>query len=280
MNGVDISMASVKNQIERLIKSLTEYMTELKRDPIIPQKVFFSVNKRYYYRNDKTKKGGRSYIGKRDSKKLKELIKSSYKYRLLDALSRNIRSLKKALDDLPPLDSDHIIGSMSPCIRGIPFQYPFDTSLGKLIKWANSDYERNPLPYPDRIILAKDGTRVRSKSECIIYNALLDAGIPFRYDPLIELYTITAEGQRVTVRKSPDFQIMLPDGSFILIEHAGLLISKKYVFDLAEKIQTYLLNGFVLGYSLFVTGDTIDGGIDSKQIEDIIGLIASKFVEF
>ena len=76
---------------------------------------------------------------------------------------------------------------------------------------------------------------------------------------------------------SPDFQIKCPDGSYILIEHAGMLNKYQYALDLAGKLQTYGLNGYILGYTLFVTSDTVDGGIDSHEIERLITLIRARF---
>ena len=63
-------------------------------------------------------------------------------------------------------------------------------------------YEKNPREYPRTVNIAKDGTRVRSKSECIVYNALLDAGIPFRYDPVMSFRIVDSDG-RIIVMKQP-----------------------------------------------------------------------------
>lgn len=270
---------SLKKELQRIINKLTIFVSQLESDNVISQKIAFSVNKKYFYKNNNSPKSKRTYIGKIESDKMQSLMQSSYKYYLLHILHHNVQVLKNALDNLLPFDNKYILGLMSPCVRNQPFKYPFVTTLGKMQTWAKEEYERNPLPFPDRIILAKDGTRVRSKSECIIYNMLLTTGIPFRYDPLLEFTIINAYGQKETITKSPDFQIILPDGSFILIEHAGLLSSHKYVTDLAEKLQIYQLNNYILGYTLFVTSDTIDGGIDSKQINKIIEIISSHYIE-
>ena len=61
------------------------------------------------------------------------------------------------------------------------------------------------------------------------------------------------------------------------IEHAGKLTSMQYADDLAKKLQTYQLCGYYLGYSLFVTSDDIDGGIDSSEIKRVIEIIRGNF---
>ena len=77
--------------------------------------------------------------------------------------------------------------------------------------------------------------------------------------------------------ESPDFLIKCPDGSDIIIEHAGMLTLAQYATDLAHKLQIYQLNGYFMGYSLFVTSDDAEGGIDSQEINKIIDCIKLRF---
>lgn len=74
-----------------------------------------------------------------------------------------------------------------------------------------------------------------------------------------------------------DFLIMCPDGSQIIIEHAGKLTSMQYAETLARKLQMYQLNNYSLGYTLFVTSDDVTGGIDSEEIDKIIKIIRARF---
>ncbi|MBR2548020.1 MAG: hypothetical protein IKF07_07520 [Eubacterium sp.] len=274
-------MTSFLNSINIELENLIQLEYELNNDPVVPKKVVVRSSKRnnktYYYQITSSSTKKQVYLGDASSGKLHALARSSYKKELLRLVKRNIKILKKALNDYCPYCKDDILAKLSPCLRTVQFDSNFDTIMEDLRKWASADYVKNQKPFQGPVILAKDGTRVRSKSECIIYNLLLDAGIPFRYDPVLKFRRKNAHGEYVEYVESPDFQIMCPDGSFILIEHAGLLNNPQYAVDLATKLQIYQLNGYFLGRDLFITSDTVDGGINSSQIESIIDLIRARF---
>ena len=275
-------MIEFSSLVNAELNRLTILLDDLELDNTRPVKTTLSSktqrHQKYYYKSiSQNGKRHYSYIGNADSEKLKKIARATYKHALLQIVRNDIKMLKQLKNKYYPYDKAHVLKKISPGFSDITFDTAFDKVMKELVRWAAEDYERNPKPFPDKVILAKDGTRVRSRAECIIYNALLDAGIPFRYDPVMYFKTRSPSGEIEVVSKCPDFQIMTPDGSYILIEHAGLLTSSQYTNDLASKIQLYLLNGYTLGYSLFVTSDDLDGGIDSKEIGKVIDLISMRF---
>ena len=277
-------MTSFLNAMRSELSSLNDLLKDLMADSIKPERNVITVKRKgkkayYYQSHSKNGKNKREYIGEADSLKLRKLVKESFKDVLLKAVRQDIEALDTLANNYLPYDKPHIMSHLSPCVRDLHFDLSFTTVMNSLYDWAHQDYERNPTPFRDPVILAKDGTRVRSKSECLIYNALLGFGIPFRYDPLLSFWALDSSGKKILVHKSPDFQIKCPDGSFILIEHAGFLKSNEYAIDLAKKTQLYLLNGYILGYSLFITSDDIDGGIDTQEINNLIKAIAVRFPE-
>ena len=275
-------MTSFIESINTELNNLVRLDSELVNDSLVPERHSFvtriSYNKEYYYQNVLTEKKRKLiYLGDAHSQKLHQLARASYKKELMKIVRHNIKILKKLLNDYKSYSKSDVLAKLSPCLHSVQFETNFDSVMLDLQKWAKAEYKKNSLPFKDQVILAKDGTRVRSKSECIIYNLLLDAGIPFRYDPVLIFRKKNQYGEYEEVQESPDFQIKLPDGSYILIEHGGFLESIQYATTLANKIQLYQLNGYILGYSLFVTSDTISGGIDSAQIEQLIQFICSRF---
>lgn len=275
-------MKSVIETINEILNNLTLLNTALDKDPIPAADTVFTAKKKqnriYYYKSVTTRhKRKRLYLGDAHSGKLRSAVRSAYKKELIHTVRHNISVLKQAYDDLWPDRRADITARLSPCVRKILFNTDLGDVLKDLRSWADSDYEKNPKPFGDKVIKAADGTRVRSKSECIVYNALLYAGIPFRYDPVLHLNIKNHFGETEEYLASPDFYIKCPDGTFIVIEHAGLLSSSQYVSDLAEKLQVYQLNGFVTGISLFVTSDTAGGGLDTPDISTLISMIAERF---
>jgi len=117
--------------------------------------------------------------------------------------------------------------------------------------------------YAENLIhVTKDGNLVRSKSEVIIYNELLDAKINFKYE----------EGVAIKGKLfSPDFTIYLPDGKVKYWEHLGMLSNKKYADDWERKKAGYETGETSEDFgNLIITKDNRNGGIDSKRIAEIV----------
>ena len=144
----------------------------------------------------------------------------------------------------------------------------------ELKQWAKANYVQNTAPFPDAGNYAMDGRRVRSKGECLIANALIEMGIPFRYDCVI---TIT-DDQGYAKKVSPDFMIQNFDYSLTIIEHLGRLFDKRYALDFGEKCYWYQQDGYVLGQNFFVTSDGNFGATDTRSIQDVAKLVWQRFI--
>lgn len=275
-------MSFLSDAIEKELELLDCIRENLSNDTIRPRNASIIVKRLhkngYYYKTEKVNgKTKHRYLGKADSAKLVYTVQAAYKLALRDMVKHNIKLLLSFKRDYKEISENNVMDDLSPCVKHVSVPNNYLPDLQKLREWAAENYEKNTAPFGYKVIRAKDGTRVRSKSECIIYNALLDAGIPFRYDPVIKFIRKNEYNEIEYISKSPDFQIMCPDGSFILIEHGGLITSSDYTKDLVSKVQLYLSNGYILGYSLFVTGDSVDGGIDSCEIDKLIKMISARF---
>ena len=152
----------------------------------------------------------------------------------------------------------------------------FDQRYEEIRKWAEAPYSKNTHPFPKAEIYAKDGTRVRSKGECIWYNLMLERGILFRYDCAIEI--VDRYGNTKTLY--PDFLILCFDGTFILIEHLGRVGDLAYAMDFGEQSYWYFQEDFILGKNYFVTSDDPDYGTDSQMIARLVDCIEEMFYGF
>lgn len=275
-------MTALIEMLQIELSNLIALQSDLRKDSVRPVSasiVSREVKGSTYYLKSVKRNGKRSqtYLGDRSSSKLLQTARAAYKKRLMDLIDHNIKVIKQTLSKYRFYHKAAVIAALSPALIDVPFNTEFSTVMKRLFEWANADYDRNTREFGNKVILAKDGRRVRSKSECVIYNILLDAGIPFRYDSIITLKRIRPDGTIETFQESPDFLILCPDGSEIIIEHAGKLDSLQYAETLAKKLQLYQLNGFILGYSLFVTSDEVLGGLNSKEITAMIKTISVRF---
>lgn len=245
----------------------------LKKGPVFKIR---SRNRRYFVKQfRKDGKVRRSYLGKGDSTKVKEEKRDQLECVLYDALCQDKQILESVIQNYKVYSFEALSTRISPCLAEVRCEFQVDRRLDQLFAWAKEDYKRNTNPFPDKIILANDKTRVRSKDECIWYNYLLDAGLPFRYDSVMEFDDPWNPGG---IRfKSPDFVINTPSGVMVLIEHAGLLMKDQYAEDMKEKIQLYLYNGYVLGDNFFIISEDRFGGVNSYAIKRQVAEIKSRF---
>jgi len=129
----------------------------------------------------------------------------------------------------------------------------------------------------DLIHQASDGEMLRSKSELLIYQRLLDKGIKPIYEKELELKE---------VKKLPDFTIENPDtGEVYYWEHCGMLHDPKYRKRWEEKYRWYLendilpieqgkgKNGTLIiseDKPVKVEGGAVKGAISVKEIDETI----------
>ena len=125
---------------------------------------------------------------------------------------------------------------------------------------------RATVPYADALIhRTKDAKlMVRSKSEVIIANELISAGIEFRYEEMLE-----RDGHRAL----PDFSFEDHSGEIIIWEHLGMLTVPEYKASWEKKLKHYNSIGYTEGVNLFTTRDHDNGSIDSTEIMETIAKI-------
>ena len=109
---------------------------------------------------------------------------------------------------------------------------------------------------------ASDGTPVRSKSELLILNSCLSAGLRPRYEQ--RLNSLAGDGSY----KLPDFTFVSDSGETIVWEHLGMLDVEVYASDWQRKLRWYEEQGYVEKENLFTTEER--GGFDSAQVEATI----------
>lgn len=147
-----------------------------------------------------------------------------------------------------------------------------DTAYLELLKskassytsWMNEDFPTNP-KYPEQLKHdTVNNLKVRSKAESFIAVCLNQAGIPFRYEWLLEL-----EG----IDFYPDFTIIKPStGRIYRWEHFGRMDDPKYLSEFKSKIPIYIRNGLVPGDNLIMSFESLDQPLTYTTINKLIEL--------
>ena len=272
MTGFSRAIKKEQKRIQRVIDLIDGIQTGEAGSLITRRR---GKNVYYYEQICKNGKCKQQYLGKADAEELDRFVKQKFLKELLKKEVYNQGLLDQLEKDYQNTEPESVWDSLPKDYHQFRERNYIDSRYDELKRWANDSYRKNTAPFPKAEHYAIDGTRVRSKGECIIYNLLYERGIPFRYDPVLEFTDDRGE----TRSYSPDFLIQCYDGTLIIIEHLGRLYDINYALDFGTKSRWYLFGEFVFGKNYFVTSDNVRGGIDCESIEEVVELIIRRFYQ-
>lgn len=129
--------------------------------------------------------------------------------------------------------------------------------------------KKSEIPYVEGLIHRTKPDRngkihtVRSKSEVIIVNELISAGLEFKYEERLD------DDRKYL----PDFTFVDDSGETIIWEHLGMLGVPEYKESWQRKLKAYESMGYVKDETLFTTKDHDDGSIDTNEVIQVINRI-------
>ncbi len=177
---------------------------------------------------------------------------------ILNRCLKNKKLLENLLNKYKPVDPFAVMKSCSPKYKEV-----FLLRKKQLLeKRLTAPYKKCPYNPKFHVHETDYGELVRSKSEQLLGNTLFAYGIPFHYEEAFEC----ANG----VTLFPDFRILLPDNSWKIWEHLGLLSNEDYCSDNAKKLNLFQQNGLVIGGNLILTMDDNKQDFSSGIINQII----------
>lgn len=218
------------------------------------------------------------YVKKKDYELLRTIIKEEIASNATKVLRENIGRIDKLIKQFKSYDADTISKQLSrACKEAIEEigEMDIEEPLPALSEEIDSSipsenpFERNNLKYP-----ISNGLFVRSKSEAIIGEFLLAAGIPFRYEKTLDLVRVYEDEagfkHASTERVFPDFTIYLPNGEIIIWEHEGLIDKMNYRRRNMRKLMLYFENGFYMPHNLIITMEGEKSPFDSEAVLRIV----------
>lgn len=254
---------------QKEIDQLTVLMDKVDRELEDAPEGTLAVYKRkssseYYQRlpNTPDKKNQRIYIPRGNLDLARELAQKEYNLKLKKLLKEMYDLLYQLLQKFPEATIEDVFDSMEEERKKLvtPVILPDDLYIEQ---WLNIPYEGRKFKSDDcSSFYLSNGVRVRSKSEVIIGDALLRAGIPFKYECPLEL-----DGRTLY----PDFKILdIRIRRHIYLEHFGMLDDPEYLEKVLRKIEFYELNGIHLGQQLLVTFESSKHPLDTRVVNKII----------
>ena len=214
-------------------------------------------NYKWFYSTD----NGTRYIKKSEIKFAKKLAIKKYLKLKSDVIKSQIKDLSKshALLSKPQERLEKMLSD--PAYVELLSDYLSNNTL-EAKQWMHADYPKNQNYMETLTHPTAGGIMVRSKSESMIAIVLAENKIPFRYENLLSIDSITI---------APDFTLLHPLTHKIYYwEHFGLIDNDSYCENFATKIKTYAKANIIRGDNLRTTYETSENPLTYKTIEKII----------
>lgn len=213
----------------------------------------------YYFRH----KGGDfngKYLSKPNESLVKSLAQKSYDKKILGMLEKEKALLEELLKRYQNMNPEDVILYYAAARRKLinPVTLPIEEYF---IKWKPKNFPPNP--YKEKpAFKSASGVFVRSKSEVLIADALLNHRIPFLYEFPIKL------GDH---RIYPDFVCLNPKThEKIIWEHFGMLDDEEYANKFCTKMNDYYNSDFFPKNRLIFTLETSTLPLTPQLVEDFI----------
>lgn len=253
------SLEYVEKDLEFQQKLFSIYRKELKLLPKGSLSTQTIKGKTYYTHKLKDK---RKYLGRKDQATVQALQKRHFLSASIKRIQSNLDAMEKFIKHYKMIDPNVIGDSFTKAYRPLPDDC-FDLSKSiNFTTWENEPYDKCKKFLEQLKHMTMKGEKVRSKSEAIVANMLVSRNIPYHYEEVLKLPDITL---------NPDFKIAVrSENRFRLLEHCGMISKPKYRDTFLEKLETYLLNGYIPFIDVVFTFDDQEGRIDTLQISKIL----------
>ena len=250
-----VELEALTQEYERMLAFIEQ---ELKTAPEGSLVIYHSARgPQYYIRKDRE----RQYLSRKEKEQIRRLAAKSYYIDLKKTLEKLVKRYRRILGQktLPePKEVYAEYHEQRKCLLE-----PLDSGLLEYLEqWQKRPYETKGFLQGDPEYYAKNGLRVRSKSEAIIVDLLIEYGIPFRYECGLYLKSIG--------EIHPDFIVLNKrTGEEFVWEHFGKVDDWKYANDMVKRIEAYHYNGYYEGKNLIYTLESSRqpfGARDAKRI--------------
>ncbi len=245
------------NETDKMIWELEKRISQSSaKDDLIVKATFRKGTPQYYLRKAGEKKY--KYVRSAETEIVRSIVQNAYDKKMLFKLEGLQRSLLKFLKKYNVNEINNIYGSLSRGRRILikPLIIPDE----ELIKKWYAKFEINSNGFQDeRKYATERGDMVRSKSEKIIADILYKHGIPYVYEPVMNL-----NGHI----KYPDFAALnIKKQKTIYWEHFGLISEPGYAEKNMRKLLEYEEYGLLCGDNLIFSMESPDSPLSIKMIE-------------
>lgn len=215
----------------------------------------------YYHRNDPKDFNGK-YIREKDLKLAAKLAQKDYDTKILRSAEEELQAIEKYLGNSPKLRVEQIYENLHPS-RQVLVTPIRETDAEYVEKWSSLKYSGKDFVEGSPEFFTSRGERVRSKSELLIADLLIQEGIPYRYE-----YPIYLAG---VGKIYPDFTVLnVKKRKELFWEHLGMMDDPTYADNAVRKIAAYVQNNIFQGEQLILTYETKQTPFNPKAVRELI----------
>lgn len=234
----------------------------LKKAPAGRLRVSTGHNRKQYYQVKERGDTSGEYLSKKKERLIAALAQKAYDQAILKEAEERKKRLIRMKSLWPEETCEKIYEDLPECRRKyVNPVIPTDETIVQ--QWMEKPYEKTNYKMDEREYVTVNGERVRSKSEIMIANRLLERGIPYKYECKLIL---------------PDSSVLLPDFTILNVrlrkemyyEHLGMMDDAGYVNRNILKIRDYQRNRILLGDRLFLTFETEQHPFNMQDLDALI----------
>lgn len=202
------------------------------------------------------------YIRKKNTSLIHKLAQKDYDLKMMSALMCNQKTYQSIISAYNIIDLHDVYAKLSPERRILVDSYTeSDEQFTKA--WKSVEYVGREMSSNVEWLETDNGELVRSKSEKMIADKLVQLKIPYRYE-----YPLYLKGFGTV---HPDFTILdVKKRKEYIWEHFGMMDDEEYLESAIRKIRSYEKNGYYLGDKLILTFETRLMPIDMKSVEKML----------
>ncbi len=252
-----------KEELEKLLKTLKKVNKKVPEGTLRIIKTKGKYPQYYHYQGTGEEQGkSLRYLPKKELKFAQKLAQKQYDLDVIECLGRRADAIGKFLEQYKEADVEAIYEKLSEERKALIIPI-IETDEMFECAWREN-IRANANEFPKEVELYTEaGESVRSKSEKILADGFLRRGIPYVYEPELEL----ADGSRIY----PDFALLHKGKrKTIYFEHFGMMDYPEYTVKAIKKIAKYEENGYWFGDNFLCTFETREEPLDMRVVEKLL----------
>lgn len=249
-------LPDLQNRLAKLNHAITQLERDLQKAPDGKLSISSSNHTIQYRLIHNTK---RTYISKKNTELITRLSQKEYNLHILQELKTETKAIKQLINSVSrnkqslPHSKLHLLSQITPVTL---------SNQEYAAQWQAMEYSHKSFSTEAPEFFTNNNIRVRSKSEILIANLLLQNHIPFHYE-----YPLELEGHTF----HPDFFCLnTRTRQTFYWEHLGLMDNPDYINNAIQRLSTFAKHNILPGKNLLLTMETNRIPLNIKDVNKLI----------